>query len=91
MKPDIHPKFHEDATINCACGHVWTVGSTVQQQNVETCGVCHPYWTGEQKIVDTEGRVERMRRRYNMQPAAAAKKPAAAAQEQPADGQENAS
>ena len=74
MKPDIHPKFFSDATVNCACGEVWPVGSTVQSLSVETCGRCHPFWTGEQKIVDTEGRVERMRRRYNLSPTATTSK-----------------
>lgn len=66
MKTDIHPKFFEDAVVRCACGEVWTMGSTVQEVVVETCGKCHPFWTGEQRIVDSERRVERFLRRYNM-------------------------
>lgn len=66
MKPKIHPKFYQDAIVKCACGEIWSVGSTVKEVFVETCGKCHPFWTGEQRIVDTEGRVERFLRRYNM-------------------------
>ena len=66
MKSEIHPKFYTDAEVKCACGETWVVGSTLKSTSVETCGKCHPYWTGEQRIVDTEGRVERLMRRYNL-------------------------
>jgi len=86
VKADIHPLFYEDAQVKCACGEVWTVGSTVRETAVETCGKCHPFWTGEQRIVDTEGRVERFLKRYNLNAddggAAAVVKPKPQAKEQ---------
>ncbi len=66
MKTDIHPEYYPEATVRCLCGNQWTVGSTKQELVVEICSTCHPFWTGEQRIVDTEGRVERMRRRFNL-------------------------
>lgn len=66
MKTDIHPRYFADAKVRCACGHEWTVGSTKAELVVEVCSNCHPFWTGEQRIVDTEGRVERLRRRFNL-------------------------
>ena len=66
MKTDIHPDYYPEATVRCLCGNQWTVGSTKQELVVEICSTCHPFWTGEQRIVDTEGRVERMRRRFNL-------------------------
>tara|TARA_B100002051_G_C16572648_1_gene553411 strand:+ start:539 stop:751 length:213 start_codon:yes stop_codon:yes gene_type:complete len=67
MKKQLHPKYNEQARIECACGNsTWVVGSTKDSLSVEICSSCHPFWSGEQKIVDTEGRVERMKRRYNL-------------------------
>ena len=63
MKQGIHPEYAE-ATITCACGKSWTTRSTKPQMHVDVCSDCHPYYTGEQRIVDTAGRVERFRRRY---------------------------
>lgn len=63
MKADIHPAYQE-ATITCACGSVLRTRSTVKDIRVEICAVCHPFFTGLQKIVDTEGRVERFRKKY---------------------------
>ena len=63
MKHDIHPEY-EDAVIRCACGNSWTTRSTRVEMHVEVCSNCHPFFTGEQRIVDTAGRVERFRRRY---------------------------
>jgi large subunit ribosomal protein L31 len=63
MKAGIHPEYTE-ATIGCACGHKFQTRSTVGDLHVEICSNCHPYFTGTQKIVDTEGRVERFKRRY---------------------------
>ncbi len=64
MKTDIHPQY-ETATITCSCGNSWETRSTKPQMHVDVCSVCHPFFTGEQRIVDTAGRVERFRRRYN--------------------------
>ncbi|MEC9309473.1 MAG: 50S ribosomal protein L31 [Chloroflexota bacterium] len=66
MKPDIHPEFHT-ATVLCSCGNTFQTGATQTELKVEICSKCHPFYTGEQRIVDTQGRVERMRRRYNLQ------------------------
>jgi large subunit ribosomal protein L31 len=66
MKTDIHPEYHAEATVTCSCGHTFTTGSTKPELRVEICSSCHPFFTGEQRIVDTEGRVERLRRRFNL-------------------------
>jgi len=63
MKQEIHPQYHVDAKIICACGNTISVGSTKPEIRVEVCSNCHPYYTGEAKFVDTEGRVERFQRR----------------------------
>ena len=67
MKTDIHPTYYRDATVVCSCGNSWSTGSTKKELRVELCSKCHPFFTGEQRIVDTEGRVERLMRRYNLQ------------------------
>ncbi|MCY4624278.1 MAG: 50S ribosomal protein L31 [Chloroflexi bacterium] len=66
MKTDIHPQWHAEAVVHCVCGNTFTTGSTKAELRVEICNRCHPYFTGEQRIVDTEGRVERIKRRYNL-------------------------
>lgn len=66
MKTDIHPDYHADAQVTCACGNTWTTGSTSAELRVALCSNCHPFYTGEQRIVDTEGRVERLMRRFNL-------------------------
>jgi large subunit ribosomal protein L31 len=63
MKEEIHPEFHTDAVVRCACGNTWTTGSTVAEIRTDVCAACHPFYTGEQRIVDTEGRVDRFYRR----------------------------
>lgn len=65
MKTGIHPKYVQ-ATITCACGNTFTVGSTRENMRVDICSKCHPFYTGTQRIVDTAGRVERFRRRFNL-------------------------
>jgi large subunit ribosomal protein L31 len=65
MKADIHPKYQQ-ATVVCACGNTFTVGSTKPSLRVDVCSKCHPFYTGQQRILDTTGRVERFRRRFNM-------------------------
>jgi large subunit ribosomal protein L31 len=64
MKPKIHPEFYNDARVTCACGNIFTVGSTRKTLKVELCSKCHPFYTGEQRVIDTLGRVERYKRRY---------------------------
>jgi large subunit ribosomal protein L31 len=63
MKPDIHPAY-TDTTIKCACGNTVEVGSTRENISVEICSKCHPFFTGKQKLVDTAGRIERFRKKY---------------------------
>lgn len=64
MKPDIHPRY-EEITVTCACGNTFRTRSTHEGDlHVEVCSSCHPFYTGQQKIVDTAGRVEKFRRRY---------------------------
>jgi large subunit ribosomal protein L31 len=63
MKTDIHPDYKE-TTIGCACGNVLEVGSTKKDIRVEICSKCHPFFTGKQKLIDTAGRIERFRKKY---------------------------
>jgi large subunit ribosomal protein L31 len=63
MKNNIHPKYYPNATVICACGNTWTTGATQQVIRTDVCSACHPFFTGEQRIVDTAGQVERFMRR----------------------------
>jgi len=65
MKKGIHPKY-EKSIISCACGNSFETGSTKKNMKVEICSVCHPFFTGKQKIIDTAGRVERFNKKYNL-------------------------
>jgi len=80
MKKNIHPKYIA-AQVKCACGNAFVTRATVPAIKVETCGACHPFYTGRQRIIDTEGRVERYRLRFEkfqeFKKAAAKEKPAA--------------
>ena len=67
MKSEIHPEYYNEATVVCSCGETFVTGATKPELRVEICSSCHTFFTGEQRIVDTEGRVERLRRRYNLQ------------------------
>ena len=67
MKDKIHPTYYTDARVICACGHTFTTGSTKKELKVEVCSQCHPFFTGERRVMDTAGRVERFRRRYKLQ------------------------
>jgi len=64
MKKDIHPKY-EEATVHCSCGNTFTTRSTKPELRIELCSQCHPFYTGKQKLVDSGGRVERFKRRYD--------------------------
>lgn len=66
MKKDLHPTYHTDAKVVCACGKVWETSSTLKEARVGICAACHPFFTGKQKFVDTAGRVERFRQRYKI-------------------------
>ena len=65
MKEKIHPKY-EMTTISCACGNVIETRSTSKAIKVEICSACHPFFTGKQKLVDTAGRIERFKKKYNI-------------------------
>jgi len=63
MRKDIHPQYYPQAKVACACGNTWVTGSTRPVIHTDVCSACHPFFTGEQRIVDTEGHVERFMRR----------------------------
>ncbi len=63
MREGIHPKYYENAKVICACGNTWITGATVEVIHTDVCSACHPFFTGEQRIVDTAGQVERFLRR----------------------------
>jgi large subunit ribosomal protein L31 len=63
MKQGIHPTYYPDAQVICACGNTWTTGSTRKMIRTDVCSACHPFFTGEQRIVDTAGQVDRFMRR----------------------------
>ncbi|MBI4101571.1 MAG: 50S ribosomal protein L31 [Candidatus Nealsonbacteria bacterium] len=65
MKKDIHPQYFKEAKVHCACGNTFTVGSTKEFLEVETCSNCHPFYTGKEKIVDTVGQVQKFRKRLS--------------------------
>jgi large subunit ribosomal protein L31 len=67
MKTDIHPTWYPDATVTCQCGKTWKTGATVPEIRTEICSNCHPFFTGEQRIVDTEGRVDKFMKRLERQ------------------------
>jgi large subunit ribosomal protein L31 len=66
MKEKIHPKYYDDAKVVCACGNTFTTGGTRKEMRVEVCSQCHPFFTGERKMMDITGRVERFKRRYKL-------------------------
>jgi len=88
MKKGIHPTYYPDAVVTCACGNTWTTGSTKKSLKTDVCYKCHPFFTGEQRIVDTAGQVERFMRRLERSaaatPAPAVKEKAATAPAAPA-------
>jgi large subunit ribosomal protein L31 len=63
MKQSIHPQYFPEAKVKCACGNVFTVGSTRPEIQIEICSACHPFYTGKGKLIDVAGRVERFRAR----------------------------
>lgn len=65
MKPEIHPQYFPEATVICSCGNTWSTGSTSKEVRTDLCYQCHPFFTGEQRIVDTEGQVERFRKKLD--------------------------
>ena len=72
MKAEIHPAYDE-ANVTCSCGNTFTTRSTESQLRVELCNVCHPFFTGKQRLIDSGGRVERFQRRYGQRKSTTAK------------------
>jgi large subunit ribosomal protein L31 len=64
MKNEIHPQYYVDAKITCVCGNTFNTGSTKKEVRVDICSACHPFFTGKQKLLDTEGRIDRFRKKY---------------------------
>lgn len=65
MKEGIHPKY-EETTVKCACGEVFTTGSTKKNLHVDICAKCHPFFTGKQKLIDVGGRVEKFKKKFGI-------------------------
>lgn len=63
MKTDIHPTYFQSATISCACGKTYVIGSTKEKIEIEICANCHPFYTGKEKLIDTAGRVQKFEHR----------------------------
>ena len=63
MKAEIHPEYH-DVSIECVCGEKYQTRSTAKLSKIDICGACHPFYTGKQKLVDTEGRIEKFRKKF---------------------------
>jgi large subunit ribosomal protein L31 len=63
MRQNIHPKWYPEARVTCSCGNTWTTGATLPEIRTDVCSKCHPFYTGEQRIVDTEGQVDRFYKR----------------------------
>jgi large subunit ribosomal protein L31 len=74
MKEGIHPTYYPNARVICSCGATWTTGSTVEEIRTDVCSTCHPFYTGEQRIVDTAGQVERFMKRLERRQTAAARR-----------------
>ncbi|MBM3132170.1 MAG: 50S ribosomal protein L31 [Chloroflexi bacterium] len=66
MKEKIHPKYYENAQVTCSCGNSFTIGATQPTLKIEVCSKCHPFFSGEQRIIDTAGQVERFKKRYKI-------------------------
>ena len=80
MKDKIHPAYFE-AKVTCVCGNTFTVGSTKKELSIDICSNCHPFYTGKQKLIDAEGRIERFNKRYAKDPKVAANAAAAKAKQ----------
>jgi large subunit ribosomal protein L31 len=66
MKKNIHSEWHDDCVVKCACGATFTTGSTLEKIQVDICSKCHPFFTGEMKYVDTQGRVEKFMKKRKL-------------------------
>jgi len=67
VKDKIHPQYYTDAKVICACGNTFIIGSTQKILKVEVCSKCHPFFSGERRVIDTAGQVERFKRRYKLE------------------------
>jgi large subunit ribosomal protein L31 len=65
MKEKIHPEYYPEAKVTCSCGNVFTIGSTQKDIKTEICFKCHPFYTGEQKIIDAQGQVQKFKKRWD--------------------------
>ncbi|MCB0061371.1 MAG: 50S ribosomal protein L31 [Caldilineaceae bacterium] len=74
MKAEIHPTYYPAARVICSCGNSWLTGSTVEEIRTDVCSACHPFYTGEQRIVDTAGQVERFMKRLERRQSDAARR-----------------
>ncbi len=74
MKSEIHPKYFKKATVHCACGNVFTVGSAKEMIETEVCAQCHPFYTKKEKVMDTMGRVQKFKERLSKKSATSKKK-----------------
>ena len=63
MKKNIHPKYNDQCKVKCVCGNTFTVGSTKDNLDIEVCSECHPFFSGKEKLIDTEGRVKKFQSR----------------------------
>lgn len=88
MKKNIHPQWNPQVTVTCACGNTFVSGSTRNEIRVELCSKCHPFFTGQEKLVDTEGRIDKFRKKAakatKIKEVAAAKQQAVQAQKEKA-------
>lgn len=75
MKKDIHPTYYPEAKVTCACGNAFTVGSTLPNLEVEVCSACHPFYTGQDKLLDKVGRIQKFRERLAKKQEPKPKKP----------------
>ena len=82
MREKIHPTYYPEARVTCSCGATWTTGSTVPEIRTDVCSNCHPFYTGEQRIVDTAGQVERFMKRLERRQTDAARRQSSAASSQ---------
>lgn len=74
MKTEIHPEYYTDAKVTCSCGNKFSVGATQKEIKVEICSACHPFFTGNEKVIDAAGRVERFKTRASAKKTLKAKK-----------------
>ena len=83
MRTDIHPTFYPEAKVTCACGNSFTTGATRPELKLEICSSCHPFFTGKEKLLDTEGRVEKFNRKLAAKTEAKPKKATQLKEERP--------